>query len=295
MIDLDNTKTIKLSIIIVNWQVKEYLKKCLKSIDTLYKDKSWFEVIVVDNASTDDTVPMVRESFPWVRLIANLENKGFARANNQGINISHGEYLLFLNPDTEIVEDSFFKIINYLDSHEDVGIVGCKLIYPDGSLQKSCRRFPTIDVALWQHHGEFLIKDIQKIMDNYFMKNMDYNIVQEVDQPMGAVLMVKKKALNDIGGYMDEKYFMFFDEVDLCYRIKQKGWKIVYFPDTKVIHHRAKSVEFAFSKGNRIDNEFHKSMFKFLSKHYKHEIFKKTILKIIFYCNKLMKKPARAL
>ena len=293
---------IQISVIIVNWQVKEYLKKCLLSIKKIYGDTQNFlknsvcplEVIVIDNASTDGSVSMIRDTFSWVKLIVNLSNRGFATANNQGIKISKGKYILFLNPDTEITENSFHIMMNFLKDHKNVGAVGCRIIYPNGALQPSCRRFPTVELAFWEQNHDFFLRDPEKVSNDYFMKDMDYSMMQEVDQPMGAGLMVKKEALDDVGGF-DDKYFMFFDEVDLCYRIKQKGWKIMYFPQVTIIHHRAKSVDFAFEKGWSMDKEFHKSMFRFLWKHYPTRFLKIILLKLIYYYNKLMRIPARIL
>ena len=293
-----------ISIIIVNWQVKDYLRKCLLSIEKTYGKKydlysknniCPLEVIVIDNASTDGSVSMVRNEFLWVKLIVNLNNKGFASANNQGIKISHGKYILLLNPDTEIIEDSFFKMAKFLEDHKDIGALGCKLIYPDGKLQPSCRKFPTVELALWEQQGDIFLKNPKNISDEYFMKDMNYDIETEVDQPMGAALMVTREALNNVGGYMDKKYFMFFDEVDLCFRLKKKGWKIFYFPETKIIHYRAKSVEKSLKENHKLSNHFNNSMFRFLWKHYKKKFVKIILLKLVYIYNKLFNISPRSL
>ncbi len=233
-----------ISIIIVSWNVRDLLKKCLESV-LLYSQGVDYEIIVVDNASTDGTVEMMRQDFPQVRLIANQENKGFAAANNQGIKEAKGEYILLLNPDTEFIENSLEKIVAKMQSDEKIGVLGCKLLNPDKSIQPSVRRFPTVWsqlVILFKLHKIFPF-----LLDSYSMKDFyttPYPLLKEegtlVDQVMGAFFCVKKELFAKIG-LLDEGYFIWFEEVDFCRRAKQAGYKVVYWPVTSVVHHGGQS------------------------------------------------------
>jgi GT2 family glycosyltransferase len=230
----------ELSLIIVNWNVEEYLRKCLNSIFD-HPPKTDFEIIVVDNASTDNSVKMIKEEFPLVKLIANAENVGFSKANNQGYAISSGKKIFFLNPDTIVPKGSIEELMNFLNNAPSASAVAPKLLYPDGTLQPSVLRFPTISAmfvrtifveGLWPNNP---------ITRSYLMHDFDYNSAIEIDQPMGAAIMVKRDILEKVGLF-DEASFMFFDEVDLCYRIKKAGYKIFFTPSAQIIHHLSKSV-----------------------------------------------------
>lgn len=216
-----------LSIIIVSWNVEKLLKECLHSL-FLYTKNIDFEVLVVDNASSDNTVAMIKKDFPQVKLIVNRENNGFARANNQAIKQAQGKYILLLNPDTEFIENSAALAVKFMIEHEDADIMGCKLLNPDQSLQPSVRRFPTIYSSLVQllklHH---LFKP-EKILKKYLCVNLDYNKTQLADQVMGAFLLFKKEL-----GLLDENYFLWLEEVDLCRRAKH----VYYTPITKIVHY----------------------------------------------------------
>lgn len=228
----------KLSIIIVSWNVRDLLERCLRSIAERAFEAP-HEVIVIDNASVDGSAAMVREKFPQVNLIENTENRGFAVACNQGIRESAGEYVFFLNPDSEITEGLIEKLTGYLDVHADVGIVAPQVLNADGSIQSSIQRFPT---PASQLGVLFKVRRFfPHLLSQYYAADFDYNKdEQDVDQPDGAALMVRKEALKLLGGF-DEQFFLWFDEVDLCRRFKNAGWRIVYCSRVHIIHHSGKS------------------------------------------------------
>lgn len=231
--------TLDVSICIVNWNVKDLLRACLDSIYKYTKDIS-FEVIVVDNDSGDGSIDMVRELFPQVRLMANEFNAGFTKANNQAIRLSKGKYIMLLNPDTELLDNSIQKMFHFMEQHGNCGAVGCKLLNSDGTLQRSCKTFPTLEVMLY---STLLLDSLfpnSKVFGKHQMTWWDFNSIREVDQPMGSALMVKKYALEKVGLF-DENIFIWFDEVDLCYRIKKAGWKIFFTPDAVITHHLSRS------------------------------------------------------
>jgi len=230
-----------LSIIIVSWNVKEYLEKCLESIFE-NPPQFDFEIIVVDNASTDKSSQMVKKKFPQVKLIENKENLGFAKANNQGIRESPGKYILLLNPDTVVLPGAIDKLIKFMEEHKETGVVAPKILNPDKTLQPSCLAFPTLSAmfvraifieGLWPNNP---------ITRYYLMKDFDFQSEAEVDQPMGAALMIRRAVLDQVGLF-DEESFMFFDEVDLCFRIKKAGWKIYFTPRAEITHYMARSIK----------------------------------------------------
>jgi len=228
-----------LSICIVNWNVKELLKACLRSIYTNTKDIS-YEVIIVDNNSSDDSVEMIKTDFPDVKFIENKTNEGFTKANNQAINIAQGRYIMFLNPDTEVIDNSLNKMVRFMESHRDCGALGCKLLNTDGTLQRSCRTFPSLEVMFYSSFFLDQLFPKSTIFGKYFMTWWDFNDTREVDQPMGSALMVRKDILDKVGLF-DENIFIWFDEVDLCCRIKKAGLKIYFIPEAQIKHHLSQS------------------------------------------------------
>jgi len=228
-----------LSICIVNWNVKDLLKACLGSIYTNTKDIS-FEVIVVDNNSSDGSVQMIKSDFPQVKIIENKINAGFTKANNQAIKIAQGRHVMILNPDTEVVDNALNKMIRFLESRRDCGALGCKLLNTDGTLQRSCRTFPSLEVMFYSSLFLDQLFPKSRIFGKYFMTWWDFNDVREVDQPMGSALMIRKDALDKVGLF-DENIFIWFDEVELLYRIKKAGWKIYFMPEAQIKHHLSQS------------------------------------------------------
>jgi len=228
-----------LSICIVNWNVKDLLKACLGSIYTNTKDIS-FEVIVVDNNSSDESIRMIKSDFPRVKLIENKINAGFTKANNQAIKIAQGRHIMILNPDTEVVDNALNKMVRFMESRRDCGALGCKLLNTDGSLQMSCRAFPGLEVMFYSSLFLDQLFPKSRIFGKYLMTWWDFNDVREVDQPMGAALMIRKEVFDKIGLF-DENLFIWFDEVDLLYRIKKAGWKIYFTPEAQIKHHLSQS------------------------------------------------------
>ena len=230
---------IDLSIVIVNWNVRDLLRRCL---DSIYKAGApRLEVIVVDNASSDDSVEMVRAGFPTAVLLSNAQNAGFPAGNNQGFAAARGRYVMTLNPDTEIVGDALAEMTAYLDVHHDVGALGPQLLNSDGSVQSSRRRFPTFATALFESTWLQGIAP-RRVLAAYFVDDRPADVTQEVDWVTGACIVVRRDALESVGGF-DEAFFMYSEELDWCKRIKSAGWKIVYLPEAKVIHHVGKSSE----------------------------------------------------
>ena len=243
---------VDLSIVIVSWNVRDLLRSCLQSIvaeahsgpggGALCIGDRTVEILVIDNASTDGSAEMVRRQFLQTHLIANKENRGFTAANNQGLGRSQGRFLLLLNPDTEIVGDALLTMLRYMEANPKVGALGPKLVKPDGSIQSSRRRFPTFATALvestvmqewWQNN---------RVLRRYYMADTPDNAIQGVDWVVGACLLVRRQAYEQVGG-LDEGYFMYSEELDWCRRIKAAGWEIAYLPTAAVIHHEGKSSE----------------------------------------------------
>jgi len=224
----------KFSIIIVSWNIRHELLDCLRSIEENRPSQD-FEVIVVDNASTDGTVDAIKRDCPEIRLVINTENRGFAAANNQGIEKTRGEYILFLNPDTIVHPCSLDGLIKFMDDNNDVGACGPKLLNSDGTIQPSVRRFPTFRGTLYRHSAFRYLHLFKGQYNKWLMKDFKYDRQLDVDQLMGAALMVRRSIIDQLGG-MDETFFMYYEEVDLCYRIKQAGWRIVYVPNVEITH-----------------------------------------------------------
>jgi len=243
---------VDLSIVIVSWNVRDLLRHCLQSVvteaqpspdDGVFRIGDWeVEILVVDNASTDGSSEMVRDQFPHIHLVANDENRGFTAANNQGLVLSQGCHLLLLNPDTEIVGDALAAMIGYAQANSEVGALGPRLLNPDGSPQSSRRRFPTFSTALVESTVVQEWWDDNRILRRYYMADTRDDAIQTVDWVVGACLLVRRQAYEQVGG-LDEGYFMYSEELDWCRRIKDAGWEIVYLPTATIIHHEGKSSE----------------------------------------------------
>ncbi|HRH66668.1 MAG TPA: glycosyltransferase [Bacteroidia bacterium] len=232
----------KLSVIIVNYNVKYFLEQCLHSV---LKASAGIptELWVVDNNSVDGSIEMLKEKFPSVHVIANRDNKGFSKANNQAILQSTGDYVLLLNPDTVVEEDTFRKILDFMDAHPDAGGLGVKMIDGTGRfLPESKRGLPTPLVAFYKIFGLSALFPKSKTFGRYHLGYLDQNAINAVDVLAGAFMLIRKTVLGKTG-LLDEDFFMYGEDIDLSYRIIKAWYKNYYFPDTRIIHYKGESTK----------------------------------------------------
>lgn len=224
-----------LSIVIVNYNTKELLSRCLESIALETSDIE-YEVIVVDNDSGDGSPGMLKDHFPAVRLIENKENAGFAQANNSAIAQAGGRYTLLLNPDTVVLSNALAKLVKFMDSHPEAGLAGCRLLSADGSLQFSARNFPTVAnklfEALFLHR---LFPSLSVYFGEVVFDSRFYDSARKVGWVSGAVMIVRKEVLSAVG-LLDGDYFLYAEEMDWCYRIRQAGYQVYFDPGAEIIH-----------------------------------------------------------
>jgi GT2 family glycosyltransferase len=228
------------SVIIVNYNVRDLLESCLHSVDTAF-DSVHGEILVVDNHSNDGSADMVREKFPSVRLIEREHNLGFAVANNIALTEARGEYLLLLNPDTFVQEDTLQTMLAFFAGHPEAGMAGCKIITPAGTLEPACRRsFPSPWVAFTKLTGLSAVFKRSRLFARYNLTYLDEDATYEVDAISGSFMMLRRAVFEEIGG-LDESYFMYGEDLDWCYRVQRAGWKIYYVHSTKIIHYGGES------------------------------------------------------
>lgn len=229
---------IDVSVVIVNWNTRELLRGCLSSLLD-HVDSLQIETIVVDNGSGDGSAAMVAREFPWVCLLTNTRNLGFAAANNQGMSRAHGGYLLLLNSDTVVLPGALQRMIHFMDEHPHVGALGPRLLNADGSLQSSARDFSRpgrdalaiLEVERWPLVGTIARRNMRR-RSAYWS---DHQPTREVDWAMGACLLLRRDALEQVG-LLDDAYFFFAEEMDLCYRLRQQGWPVVFLADAEIVH-----------------------------------------------------------
>jgi N-acetylglucosaminyl-diphospho-decaprenol L-rhamnosyltransferase len=261
-----------LVIVIVNYNVCALLQRCLESLLAAQGDLR-LALCVVDNSSSDGSVEMVRGRYPWVKLISNRDNVGYPAANNQGLAAlgvtaktpaQQARYALLLNPDTELPAGALAELVTYMDTHPDVGIVGPKLVLPDGRLDPACRRaFPTPAVSFYRMAGLSRLFPRSRRFGRYNMTFLDENQTAEVDSVVGAFMLVRTAALEGVG-LMDDRFWMYGEDLDWAKRIKDAGWRVVYHPAVTVLH-----VKRASSRQNpRAQLEFYRAMLIFYYKHY---------------------------
>ncbi|PJB00126.1 MAG: glycosyl transferase [Ignavibacteriales bacterium CG_4_9_14_3_um_filter_30_11] len=256
--------SIEISVIIVNYNVKDFLQNLLLSLNKALKNIS-HEIIIVDNNSTDDSVELLKNNFQNVSLIANKENLGFSKANNQGLKISKGKYLLLINPDTIVSEDTFFEMIKFFKNNTNAGLAGCKILNPDGSLQLACRRsFPGPWTSFCKVTGLSSLFPNSKLFAKYNLTYLDENKSYEVDAVSGSFMMFTRQVYEKVSG-LDEEYFMYGEDLDFCYRIQKAGYKIFYVHKTKIIHYKGESTKRSTLDETKI---FYKAMHLFVKKHF---------------------------
>ena len=246
----------KLSVVIVNYNVRHYLTACL---DSVAKALEGFEgeVFVVDNNSTDDSVEVVTRDYPWVHLINNKENVGFSRANNIAIRQSKGEYVLLLNPDTVVEEDTLRNVLTFMDQHPKAGAVGVRMYNADGIVAPESRRaIPTPWVAACKMLG---------FTKRYYMSHLSWDEPGQIQVVSGAFFMVRRQALDQVG-LLDEDFFMYGEDIDLSYRLLKGGWQNWYLPYS-IIHYKGQSTQ---KSDFRYVHVFYQAMLIFFRKHYSH-------------------------
>ncbi|MFQ5886997.1 MAG: glycosyltransferase family 2 protein [Anaerolineae bacterium] len=235
-----------LSIVIISWNVRELLRRCLDSIPESLKGEKGkgllIETIVFDNGSADGSADMVREDFPWVHLMESEVNLGFIKGNNLAIDQSEGRHILLLNPDTEVVGDALGTMVAYMEPHPRVGALGPQLLNPDGTTQSSRRRFPTLTTAFLESTVLQPWFEGSRILKRYYLLDRPDDEIQPVDWVVGAALLIRRGALEQVGP-LDEEFFMYSEELDWCYRLKAQGWEVVYLPTAQVVHHGGRSSE----------------------------------------------------
>lgn len=232
---------IDLSIIILSFNTKELLRECLLSIKMYEAGSRKYEIILVDNASTDGSADMVKEEFNNVTLIANKKNVGYSRGNNQGVEKAKGRYVLFLNADTLVYDETLATMVQFMDEYTKAGAATCRVELPTGALDDSCHRgFPTP----WRSFCHFsgLSKTFPKVpfFAGYSLSYMDLKKTHEIDSCSGALMIVRREAGEEVG-WWDEDFFWYGDDLDFCYRLKEKNWKIYFVPEVKILHYKGVS------------------------------------------------------
>ena len=232
----------KLTVVIVNYNVRFFLEQCLLSVEKAMRNVQG-EVYVVDNNSVDGSVEMVAERFPWVALIANRENTGFSKANNQAMRVAKGEYVLLLNPDTVVEEDTFEKVVRFMDEHPDAGGLGVKMVDGKGVfLPESKRGLPSPETSFYKIFGISKLFPRSARFNRYHLGHLSTEEVHEIEILSGAFMMMRKQTLDKVG-LLDEDFFMYGEDVDLSWRIILGGWKNYYYPGTRIIHYKGESTK----------------------------------------------------
>lgn len=269
-----------LSIVILNYNSEQVVRACL---DSLKQYGDWLqqnvEVIVVDNNSSDDSAGMIKDQFPWVNLIVNSENIGFSAGNNVGLRQATGEYILLLNPDTVVLPETLQKCVTFLQEHTDCGAVTCCIEFPDGNIDMDCHRgFPTPWASLTYFAGLEKLFPKSKLFGQYHQTWKDLQTTHQVDACVGAFMMMPKRVLDEVG-LLDERFFFYGEDIDWCFRFNEKGYKVIYFPEVKIIHYKGyssgvrketqKITSASKETKRRIKVESVRAMRLFYDKHYK--------------------------
>lgn len=288
----------RITVIIVNYNVKEFISDLLDSLNKAAGEIE-LEVFIVDNASSDGSAEFLKKNFPWVHLIENSENLGFGKANNQAISKATGDYTLLINPDTVVREDTLKVMYDHMEGNPETGAAGCKLLNPDGTFAPESRRsVPTPATALWKLTGLSTLFPNSKTFGKYHLGWMSENEKASVPVLSGSFMFFRTSVLQEIGGF-DERFFMYAEDIDICYRTTNAGYRIDYVPDTSVTHYKGES-----TKKENLDYIviFNKAMYQFFDKHYSSHytsLFKAIIAVFLFvrvvigYMGSILKKSAR--
>ena len=260
-----------LSIIVVNFRTYDLTKQTIASV--ISKNHPFkYDIYVVDNASEDGSLEKLEKDFSievqkgLIKFIASTKNKGFSNANNLALKEISSHYILLLNSDTIVIDDCLEKCLQYMESHPQTGALGCKVVLPDGKLDKACRRsFPDVSVSFYRMTGLSRLFPESKRFGKYNLCYLDESGIYEIDCLVGAFMMVKSEAIEQIG-LLDESFFMYGEDIDWCYRIKEAGWKIIYYGKAQIIHFKGSSSQ---KQKSKLIYEFYKSMYIFYNKHYK--------------------------
>lgn len=272
----------KLSIIIVNYNVKEFILNLLKSITSAAKDFS-YEVIIVDNASDDGSIEVIKEKYPSVNLIVNSKNVGFGKANNQALLQAKGNYFLLLNPDTIVKEDTFEKMFDFFEKNPEAGMAGCKVLNPDGTLQLACRRsFPGPWTSFTKVAGLSTLFPKNKLFAKYNLTYLDENKSYEVDAISGSFMFMRKEVYEKIGGF-DPEFFMYGEDLDLCFRVQKSGYKVYYVHSTEIIHYKGESTKRSSLDETKV---FYDAMHLFVKKHFSSSFLVESILQFAIFVRK---------
>lgn len=257
------SQKVDLSILILNWNTREELRECLRSLEHQSCKGISVEVIVIDNASQDGSPEMVRQEFPWVKLTVNPKNLGFSAGCNVGIREARGRYLLLLNPDTLAQPGALANLLRFAEEHPEAGIIGAKLLNTDGSLQYSARSFPNLLTGFFRDTPLGRLFPKNRFNREYLLQDWDHNSPREVDWVSGAAMLLRREVIEKVG-LLDERFFFSCEDVDLCYRAWQAGWKVMYCPDAVFIHHIARSSDKA---ATRILALRHLAIYRYYMKH----------------------------
>ncbi len=273
-----------ISVIVVNWNAKKYLEQCIQSILNC-SESSDIEIIVVDNASSDGSPEFIRENFPDVKLICNTENLGFARANNIGFNHSRGKYLFLINSDVVAYPNCFKTMVDYMDRHPEIGLLGPRILGTDNNVQRSCMGYP----SLWNTFCRAIVLDNifphSELFSGFMMKYWAHDSIKAVDVINGCFWAVRRKAIEEVG-LLDEDFFMYGEDMDWCKRFNNAGWNVVYFPLAEALHYGGAS---SSRSPIRYYVEMHKANLKFWRKHYGN------FSRSVYWCLILLHQSLRAL
>ena len=262
--DEEQLKTVKLSICIVTYNARKWLKGCLDSIDDNTQLDN-LEIIVVDNGSKDGVEELLNRDYPHVRFFGNDSNQGYTRPMNQSLQAAHGKYLMQLNPDTSVLPAAFDQLIDFMDSNEQIGICGPKVLNRDGTFQKQCRRGEPRPLAMISYFLRLSsLFPSSKLLGGYLLEYEDEDATIEVDALSGSCMVIRREVVDQIG-YLDEQFFAYQEDTDICTRARQAGWKVYYYPQAQIIHYGGQG-------GSRVEPyrsiiEWHRSYWLYYKKH----------------------------